>query len=98
MEDAQILQMIPLERLEPFPSSVRVSFNEEILDELVATVKTHGVLEPLIVRPAHGSRYQIVAGYRRWLAARKAGLTAVPCIIRNLSDQQALEITVQYLM
>lgn len=69
----------------------RRSFDEEALAELTASIREHGVLQPIVVTP-HGGKYEIVAGERRWRAAQSAGLMKIPAIIRTLSDQHKLEI------
>jgi ParB family chromosome partitioning protein len=63
---------------------------QEALGELAASIKTQGVMQPVLVRPIGEGRYEIVAGERRWRAARMAGLTAVPTLVRDIPDQQAL--------
>lgn len=68
----------------------RKQFDESILDELANSIKTQGIIQPLIVRKISDERYEIVAGERRWRAAKKAGLTYVPVIIRNINDNTAL--------
>jgi ParB family chromosome partitioning protein len=85
---------LPLEKLAPNPEQPRKFFDAAALEELVASIKTHGVLQPLLVRPhpKDGGRWQIVAGERRWLAATQAGLTEVPVLVRELDDRAALEL------
>ncbi len=68
----------------------RKQFDESILDELANSIKVQGIIQPLIVRKIAGERYEIIAGERRWRAAKKAGLTYVPVIIRNIDDNVAL--------
>ena len=79
---------IPIDLLEPNPYQPRAAIRMEPLDELISSVRAHGILQPLLLRPhpATTSRYQIVAGERRWRAARAAGLHAVPALVRALSD------------
>ncbi|MBC7288922.1 MAG: ParB/RepB/Spo0J family partition protein, partial [Armatimonadetes bacterium] len=60
------------------------------LEELAQSIRSIGVLQPIVVRPLGGGRYQIIAGERRWRAARRAGLTAVPCLVRDMDDREAL--------
>jgi ParB family chromosome partitioning protein len=85
---------LPLEKLAPNPEQPRKFFEAAALEELVASIKTHGVLQPLLVRPhpKDGGHWQIVAGERRWLAATQAGLTEVPVLVRELDDRTALEL------
>ncbi|MCC6480433.1 ParB/RepB/Spo0J family partition protein [Sphingorhabdus sp.] len=77
--------------IHPNPSQPRRHFSEESLQELAASLKRHGLIQPILVRP-HGSGYQIVAGERRWRAAQRAQLHQVKAIVRELSDEETLEI------
>lgn len=70
----------------------RTQFNEQTLMELAESIRRNGIMQPIIVRPASGSRYEIIAGERRWRAAKLAGLNRVPVIIREIDDKQALEL------
>jgi ParB family chromosome partitioning protein len=84
-------QELPLAELEGNPLQPRRRFDREALEELAATIRTHGVLTPVVVRrSSHG--YQVVAGERRVRAARLAGLTRIPAVIREASNAQALEM------
>jgi ParB family transcriptional regulator, chromosome partitioning protein len=85
---------LPVEFLRPSPFQPRRVFGEDELDALAASVREHGVLQPLLVRPAPGSGggYEIVAGERRWRAAQRAGLHEVPVVVRELDDRAALEV------
>ena len=83
--------MLDAARIRPNPFQPRRVFVKEALDELVASIKEHGVLEPLLVRKAEEG-YELIAGERRWRAAREAGLKQVPVIVREATDLQALEI------
>lgn len=78
--------------IEPNQEQPRKAFSPEALSQLAESIKEHGVLQPLVVRPRPNGRYQIVAGERRWRASRIAGLTELPVIIRELTDEQAFEI------
>ena len=78
--------------IEPNQDQPRKAFSPEALSELAESIKEHGILQPLVVRPRPNGRYQIVAGERRWRASRIAGLTELPVIIRELTDEQAFEI------
>jgi ParB family transcriptional regulator, chromosome partitioning protein len=88
------VRRIPVDRVEPNPSQPRMTFDEAALAELAASVKEHGVLQPVLVRPhpTDPHRYQIVAGERRWRASRAAGLHEIPALIEQLDDDTALEI------
>ena len=78
--------------IEPNPDQPRKEFTPEALSQLAASIKEHGILPPLVVRPRPSGRYQIVAGERRWRAARVAGLTELPVVIKELTDEQACEV------
>ncbi|GGR64637.1 putative plasmid-partitioning protein ParB [Deinococcus seoulensis] len=75
--------------LDPGEFQPRYYFNPDALEDLTRSVREQGVLQPLLVRPTPGGRYEIVAGERRWRAARQAGLSEVPVLIRTLSDSEA---------
>jgi len=85
-------QQIDIDLVEPSPFQPRTRFREEALDELSRSIKASGIIQPLVVRPV-GSRYQLIAGERRWRAAQRAGLSKVSVIIRQVSDELALEMT-----
>jgi ParB family transcriptional regulator, chromosome partitioning protein len=85
-------QQIDIDLIEPSPFQPRTRFREEALDELARSIKASGIIQPLVVRPI-GSRYQLIAGERRWRAAQRASLTKVPVIVRPVSDDLALEMT-----
>ncbi|MBR1723525.1 MAG: ParB/RepB/Spo0J family partition protein [Ruminococcus sp.] len=75
--------------IEPDPEQPRFNFDEKKLEELTYNIRQHGILQPILVRPMPNGSYRIVAGERRWRAARKAGLTEAPVLIRELSDEDA---------
>src|SRR5690242_5248456 len=83
---------IDIDLIEPSPFQPRTRFREEALDELARSIKASGIIQPLVVRPI-GSRYQLIAGERRWRAAQRASLSKVPVIVRQVSDDLALEMT-----
>jgi ParB family chromosome partitioning protein len=84
---------IPLDRITPNPEQPRMTFDEQALADLAASIREHGVLQPVLVRPTRElHRYQLVAGERRWRAARTAGLSEIPALIEQLDDETALEI------
>jgi ParB family transcriptional regulator, chromosome partitioning protein len=89
-------QTLPVAFLKPNPHQPRKRFAEEDLNDLVASVKDKGVLQPILVRPIAGQAdsYEIVAGERRWRAAQLAKLHDVPVVVRALSDREALEISI----
>jgi ParB family chromosome partitioning protein len=78
--------------IEPSPYQPRTRFREEALDELARSIKTSGIIQPLVVRPT-GSRFQLIAGERRWRAAQRAGLSKVSVIVKQVPDELALEMT-----
>ncbi|MGB9604331.1 MAG: ParB/RepB/Spo0J family partition protein [Bryobacteraceae bacterium] len=83
---------IPIDLIDPNPVQPRAAFAADRLEELAASIRAHGVLQPLLVR-RHGDRYQLVAGERRWRAAKAAGLAKVPVIVQEIPDRKLLEIT-----
>jgi ParB family transcriptional regulator, chromosome partitioning protein len=83
---------IPVERLTPNPFQPRKAFSPEALGELAASIKTSGILQPIVVRGRAGGRYEILVGERRWRAAQQAGLSHVPVLVREASDSDALEL------
>lgn len=84
--------MLKIGEIEPNRLQPRREFEQEALSELADSIREHGVLSPLLVRPLRGGGYQIVAGERRWRASRLAGLSEVPVIIREMSDSEAMEL------
>lgn len=89
--EADTLVEVAVEEIEPNPNQPRKLFNSIALDELAASIKASGVIQPVIVR-RQGQGYQLVAGERRWRAARQAGLTRVPAIVREVTDAESLEL------
>ncbi len=85
---------IPLERIERNPFQTRTRFDQQQLEELAASIAASGVVQPILVRPLPNDRFQLIAGERRWLASQKAGKTTVPALIRSVSDEQAMEMTI----
>jgi ParB family chromosome partitioning protein len=83
---------IDIDLIEPSPYQPRTRFREEALDELARSIKSSGIIQPLVVRPI-GNRFQLIAGERRWRAAQRAGLDKVPAIVRQVPDELALEMT-----
>lgn len=86
------LQTLPIEFLKPNPNQPRRHFNKDAIEELAASIRARGLLQPILVRPIAFENYEIVAGERRWRAAQLAGVPDVPVVIRDLSDAQAAEI------
>jgi ParB family chromosome partitioning protein len=89
--EGDTLVEVAVDQIEPNPNQPRKSFSSQALDELTASIKASGVIQPVIVR-RQGSRYQLVAGERRWRAARQAGLPRVPAIVREVTDAESLEL------
>jgi len=85
-------EMVDTDLIEPNAYQPRVRFREEALEELARSIRASGIIQPLILR-RKGTRFQLIAGERRWRAAQRSGLLRVPAIIRDVPDEQALEIT-----
>jgi ParB family chromosome partitioning protein len=86
------LRHIKIDEIHPDPEQPRRSFDEVALDELSSSIKEHGILQPIVVTPKDGE-YQIVAGERRFRAAKLAGLSKIPALVRTLSNQHKLELS-----
>lgn len=85
---------IPVDQIERNPFQTRATVDENALRELSASIASTGVLQPVLVRPLADNRFQLIAGERRWLASKMAGKATVPAILRHVSDEQAMEITI----
>jgi ParB family transcriptional regulator, chromosome partitioning protein len=86
---------VPVGRIEANPDQPRMVFEQTSLDELAASVREHGILQPVLVRPFGApGHYQLVAGERRWRAAKAAGLSTIPAMIEELDDETSLEIAI----
>ncbi len=92
MSDGNGVLTLKLHDIEPNKNQPRQVFDDEALSELSDSIREHGVLQPLIVRPVADGSYQLVAGERRWRASRLAGLTEVPVIVKTLSDSEVAVI------
>lgn len=92
-QDQSGIQEIELRMIEPDKNQPRKTFDEEALEELAASLKEYGMLQPLIVQKSGDDRYQIIAGERRWRAAKRAGLEKVPVLIKEFAPQEVLEIS-----
>lgn len=86
------LAMIAIELIEPHPDQPRRTFDETALNELADSIAARGVVQPVLVRPLPGGRYQLVAGERRWRASQRASLTHLPAIVRELDDTDTFAI------
>jgi ParB family transcriptional regulator, chromosome partitioning protein len=90
-DESRSAAAVPIDSIDPNPFQPRTLFPEEELQELIDSVKVKGVIQPILVRRT-GDRYQLVVGERRWRAARAAGLGAVPAVVRDMDDREALEL------
>jgi len=88
------VRVIPVANIESNPQQPRTIFDADALRELAASIREHGVLQPILVRPLGANRYQLVAGERRWRASREAGLETIPALVEELDDDTALEISI----
>lgn len=86
-EDAASLRELPLDRIQPGRYQPRSVMDPERLDELAASIRAQGVVQPIVVRKLDGGGYEIIAGERRWRAAQKAGLQQIPAVVRQVSDE-----------
>lgn len=91
-QDANGVQQLPIDRIARNPHQPRAAFDEEQLGELAASIAVHGVLQPIVVHALADGTYELVAGERRLRAARMAGLTTVPAVLRETSDAELLEL------
>ena len=85
---------IPLDQIDPNPFQTRTQMNKEQLAELASSISANGVVQPILVRPLSSGRFQLIAGERRWRASQQAGKATIPAILRQVSDEQAMEITI----
>ncbi len=85
---------IPVDQIDANPFQTRSQVNQEQLGELAASIAANGVVQPVLVRPLASGRFQLIAGERRWRASQMAGKTTVPAMLRQVSDEQAMEITI----
>ena len=90
--DAAEVRLIPVGAISPNPHQPRREFSEEALNDLAASIETRGVLQPVLVRPLGSGEYELVAGERRLRASKKAGLTEIPSLVRDMTDQESLAI------
>ncbi len=85
---------VDVDRITPNPEQPRLAFDETSLQELAASIREHGVLQPILVRPLDGGAYQLIAGERRWRASKAAGLETIPALVEEIDDDTALEISI----
>lgn len=91
--DDHAVAQLPIDQIDPNPIQPRRTFQSERLEELAQSIRANGIIQPLVVRRQDGSKYQLVAGERRWRAAKLAGLERVPAIVQEFPDDRLLEIT-----
>ncbi len=90
--DQHELEEVPVADIRPGENQPREQFDDETLAELAGSIKRHGILQPIIVRPAEGGGYMLIAGERRWRAAQEAGLETIPAIIKRSTDSESLQL------
>ncbi|WP_072576592.1 ParB/RepB/Spo0J family partition protein [Suttonella ornithocola] len=90
--ELESLKEIDISRIQAGKYQPRRNFNELALNELAQSISEHGILQPLVVRPIAHEKYEIIAGERRFRAGQQAGLSKVPCVIKNYNDKQALAV------
>ena len=90
--DAGELRELPVGLVKPNPSQPRTNFDQDALDALAASIETTGVVQPLLVRPLHDGSYELIAGERRWRAAKQAGLDKVPAVVRDSEQAERLQV------
>jgi ParB family transcriptional regulator, chromosome partitioning protein len=93
-DEEEELRQLPVELISPNPQQPRRQFDEEALVSLADSIRARGVIQPVLVRPVAGGRYELVAGERRWRAARIAGLETLPAVVRPHDDAGSLELAV----
>ncbi len=91
-DEAPELRELPVELIAPNPNQPRRHFDEEALLALAGSLRERGVLQPVLVRPVAGGTYELIAGERRWRAARLAGMGTVPALVRPQDDAESLEL------
>ncbi len=92
LENSNVVFNLDISRVEPNDAQPRKMFDEDLLNELACSIKEHGVLQPILVKEIQDNQYQIIAGERRWRAAKIAGLKEIPAIIKNLQDVEIMEV------
>ena len=91
-DESEELRQLPVELIAPNPNQPRTAFEEDSLLALAESIRSRGVLQPVLVRPLAGGRYELIAGERRWRAARMAELDAIPAVVRRHDDAASLEL------
>jgi ParB family chromosome partitioning protein len=85
---------VDVDKITPNPEQPRLALDETSLEELAASIREHGVLQPILVRPLEDGEFQLIAGERRWRASKAAGLTTIPALVEEIDDDTALEISI----
>jgi ParB family transcriptional regulator, chromosome partitioning protein len=85
---------VDVDRITPNPEQPRLAMEQTSLDELSASIREHGVLQPILVRPLENGEFQLIAGERRWRASKAAGLATIPALVEEIDDDTALEISI----
>ena len=93
-EDGLSASTLPINDISPNREQPRKTFDEVALEELAASIREHGILQPLLVRPMPSGGYELVAGERRWRAARRVGLSEVPVVVKELTDTEAMQLAI----
>jgi len=88
------LRMIAIDRITPSPEQPRLAMDETSLEELAASIREHGILQPILVRPLGNNEFQLIAGERRWRASQAAGMATIPALVEEIDDDTALEISI----
>jgi ParB family chromosome partitioning protein len=88
------VKVIEVDHIDSNPEQPRLAFDEATLAELAASIREHGVLQPILVRPLDDGRYQLIAGERRWRASRIAGMITIPALVEDMDDETAMEISI----
>lgn len=90
--DAQTVRQIPIDRIRENRNQPRTRFDEQALDDLAASIREHGIIQPVIVSEDESGEFELIAGERRWRAARRAGLNEIPALVKSATPQQLLEL------
>ena len=88
------VRVIPIAQISPNPQQPRLAFDATSLEELAASIREHGVLQPILVRPRGNNEYELIAGERRWRASKTAGMATIPALVEDIDDDTALEIAI----
>jgi ParB family chromosome partitioning protein len=92
-QSLQTIRDLPVSEIDPNPYQTRTHFDDQALNELAASILVNGIVQPIVVRPYNG-RFQLIAGERRWRASQKIGREFIPAVIKQVSNEQAMEMTI----